>query len=270
MKTIRIVCLVLFVLASHYCVNKSFAELPSNEYKGKHFIVQYGDRVGLSWAQRVAREAERYYTRIAQQIGYARHKNFWTWDARVKIIVFNSQEEFLGTTGFPEWSKGVAVRDHSVFQSKAIVTYKQEENFLNGVLPHEITHLMLHDFMGGQNNVPVWFDEGVAQLNEDAKRIQANQIMRGLVKKGQFIPFNQLMRYDIRYETNPKRVALFYMQSITIIDFLITKYGSYKFAQLCREMREGKNFETALDHVYKFTVTSIKDLEKKWMADMYY
>ena len=139
-------------------------------------------------AKKVLRKAEEYYKKIGSQIGYARYSDFWTWDERVKIIMYHDQIEFMKETGHPNWLSGYSSRDEYLLHSKVIVTYKQEADFFTGFLPHEISHLILGDFLHPYR-VPLWFDEGVAQLQEINKSAMSNSMMKVLVRKGQHIPF---------------------------------------------------------------------------------
>lgn len=239
--------------------------LPEANVKGKHFIVYYDRPVGQSWARSVLREAERYYDKIASQIGYSRYQNFWTWELRVKIIIYANQERFIKETGISSWSTGVSIRDEKVFSSKAILTFKQEKDFLIGVLPHEVSHLMLQDFLEGSSSIPVWFDEGIAQAQEIQKKNKALPAMKVIVGNNQQIPFNAFLNHSIRFETDAAKVTIFYIQSLSIIEFMIQKYGNAKFGQLVLAMKDGKTFEQALKSVYIFTIDTVEDLEEKWL-----
>ncbi len=239
------------------------------QLKDKHFIVLYNFKEDTRAAETVLRRAEEYYSKIANQIGYSRYANFWTWDERVKIIIFPSQEAFMQTTGQPAWSRGYSNRDSRLFRSRTIITYRQESEFLEGVLPHEVGHLILKDFVGFNTTVPLWFEEGVAQLQESDKKLRADQSLRPVIKRGIHIPFNLLMAWDIRKETDSQKVSLFYLQSVSIVDFLLKRYGSGSFGNLCRGLKNGKGFEEALRAAYSSAFfKSIEELEKKWLSDM--
>ncbi|OGX24723.1 MAG: hypothetical protein A2787_01970 [Omnitrophica WOR_2 bacterium RIFCSPHIGHO2_01_FULL_48_9] len=235
------------------------------EIKDKHFVVYYGSAMSSEEAGRLLRQAEKYYDLIARQIGYARYSNFWTWEERVKIIIYDDQAAFMAKTGQPAWSKGYADRHPKLFESKMIVTYRQEQEFFNGLLPHEISHLILHDFLGPQTSVPLWFDEGVAQLQEAEKRAVADRLLQRLVLEKKQLPLPVLMELDIRREKNSTKVTLFYVQSLSVIDFLLTQYGSDAFARLCRQMRDGKSFAEALRLAYGHSFDSVQQLEDKWI-----
>ena len=149
-----------------------------------------------------------------------------------------------------------------------IVTFRQEDQFLDGLLPHEISHLILHDFVGFNRNIPIWFDEGVAELNESDKKNTAHQVMTKLIAQNQFIPLEVLMRWDIRRETDSKKVSVFYAQSVSVVDFLIHEYGSDAFSFLCRNLKDGKDMEEAIRVAYSGSLDSVAIVQEKWMRDM--
>ena len=256
---------VLFFLTTVELSTARSSELTWLEQKGKHFIIEYVSSDDSLWAGEVLNRAENYYESIGRQLGFARYDNFWTWDARTRIFIFPDQEMFIKETKQPAWSNGVALRDRVLVEKKAIVTFKQEDGFFNGVLPHEIAHLVLRDFVGVDKEIPQWFDEGMAQLQEDQKKSEARRLMKGLAKNGNFIPLPQLVTLNIRQEKDSQKAAIFYLESISILDFLIQEYGSDAFAQLCHEMKDGKNFEDALRASYSSVAGSLTELEEKWL-----
>ncbi len=237
------------------------------QIKGEHFVVYAANREREAIVRDVLRSAEEYYDKIARQIGYARYGNFWTWDERVKIIIFPDQLSFSVTTNQPVWSKGYAMRDSKLFESRVIVTFEQEENFLAGVLPHEIGHLILKDYVGFNRPIPLWFDEGVAQLQEKTDE-RAQRVLAYLAQKGDHIPFELLNRIDIRQETDGQKVGIFYAQSRLILEFLIKQYGQGAFQRLCHDLKDGRPFEEALKNAYSPSIDSMKTLEQKWVSYM--
>ena len=256
------VCFItfLFLLIN----NKAYSQL-EKQLKDKHFVVFYSPVVDETIARGVLRASERYYDRIANEIGYARYANFWTWEERVKVVIFSDHVSFAKTTGQPLWSKGYAQRESQIFKSRSIVTYPQEHDFMDGLLPHEISHLILLDFVGSKSRIPIWFDEGVAQLQEKNKKMLADQLMRKLVPSKQYIPLQILAQWDIRNENDPKKVMVFYAQSLSVVDFMIRNYGSHRFGNLCRGLKDGLSFEKALKSAYTSLFDSLLDLEEKWV-----
>ena len=269
---IFIIVLLLFILYISSAVFAACAEcsLAWKEKKGKHFIIQYSSDISSSWATRLLRNAENYYNKIASQIGYTRYKDFWTWDKRTKIIVYPDSKTFSDITGQPIWSRGGAVKGERLSHGRIIVTYKQEQGFLDGVLPHEISHLTLRDFIGPARNIPVWLDEGLAQLQEKDKVALADRIVCEALKQGYgHIPFSEFMNMDFRYEGMDKeRIRLFYAQSLSVVSFLIRHYGTDAFGRLCRGLRDGMDCVHALKKAYPMVFDSPDMLEAKWLGNL--
>lgn len=235
--------------------------------KGDHFVVYYYNKDHAATASNVLTKAEEYYDKVSYQIGYARYNDFWTWEDRAKIFIFPDRLSFVYTTGQKFWSKGYAVRDSKLFDSRAIVTFHQEETFINNLLPHEIAHLIVKDFIGFDRGLPVWFEEGVAQQQETKDAAQDEGIVF-LAKSGQHIPFDLFQSLDIRRETDELKVAVFYAQSRSIVEFLIKVYGQDAFQRLCVNLRDGMDFPVALTNAYAASIDSMTTLEKKWLGFM--
>lgn len=235
-----------------------------NFRKGAHFIVQYAKGISDGYAMETLREAERYYDTLTRQIGYSRYHKFWTWDQRVKIVLYADQKSYVKATGLPAWSRGGATQYHRQLRSRAIVSFHQEKDFHSKILPHEISHLLTADFFGSRKP-PLWFNEGIAQLHEQGKLSEARRLMSKAIRLGYVIPLKVLLKVDIRFQPEPSFVMLYYAQSVSIVDFLLTQYGSRRFQNLCRYMREGLTFEKALPKAYTSIIGSVKELEEKWL-----
>ncbi len=242
--------------ASSYTL-ESYASDVWKEIKGDHFIVKYV--TNETQAKDVAHKAEGYYRKVADDIGYGRYSEFWQWDKRVKIFIHPTKEAFQKTTGQPAWSDGMA----SYF-NKEIHTIEGTPDFLDSVLPHEITHLIFRDFVGMSPYVPLWMDEGVAQWEESSKRQLAKQMIKELIRKADVYSIERLTHTDIRRETDPTRVTVFYVQAISLVDFLIGKYGTSSFAAFCRDLRDGKTFEAALKSAYGQSFSTLEEMELRW------
>jgi len=247
-----------FLVAPAYC-----DQWP--QIKGKHFIINYQNPHDQSFAEKVLRTSEDYYNKIADHLGFRRYGDFWTWDNRAKILLYTDQKTLTKEMGLPDWSKGAAGRDSNRHRTRVIASFKQEEGFLEGILPHEISHLILDDYLNKGSAVHGWLGEGLAQLQEKGKLEDADRIIRYHVIQGQYIPFRAMIRHDIRGEDDPAKVVLFYAQSVSVIDFLIYKYGSNKFSLLCRNLKNGKSFEESLVNAYSSVFRSIDDFEAKWL-----
>ena len=232
------------------------------EEKGDHFIVYFMSDAAKP--RDILRKAEHSYLKVAHDLGYSRYSNFWQWDNRTKIYVHATKESFQQATGQPAWSDGMAS-----YLDKSIHTIEGTENFLDGILPHEITHLIFRDFVGLRSQVPLWLDEGVAQWEEEDKRALALQWMPSLARKAALYSVRQLTSTDIRHETDADKVHIFYLEAISIVDYLIGTYGSSRFTDFCRELRDGKSFEDSLHSAYAPMLKDLEQLETLWLDGLF-
>ncbi|MBL7155671.1 MAG: hypothetical protein ISS90_00835 [Candidatus Omnitrophica bacterium] len=226
--------------------------------KSEHFVVYYKE--DKNFAGETLRQAEKYYNKIASDLGYSRYDKFWQWENRVKIYIYPTREDFVESTGIErQWANGMAN-----YEKKEIISYKWSKGFTESLLPHELTHLIFRDFVGFTGKIPLWLDEGVAQWEEKA-RGHAIKIVKNLIKDGNYIPVRRLMAMDVRHEDNYELARNFYAQATTLVGYLIEEYGGIKFSLFCRQLRDGKSVDEALSFVYANSIRSVDELEKKWL-----
>ncbi len=249
------------------------------EMKAEHFIVYFN--TDETYARSILDASETYYRRIAQDLGYPRYNEFWTWDKRVKIYIYPDRDSFLKATRQPSWSQGMAD-----YKGKSIFAFTGNKEFIDAILPHEMAHLIFRDFVGFQGEVPLWLDEGVAQWAEESRRPFFKQYAKTLYRKDNLLALSDMMKLDIRTITDDFKVyarssktksnkpgvvflsgdnliSTYYAQSVSLVGFLIETYGSSAFADFCRQLRDGKKLEPALGSAYP-AIESIDDLEERW------
>ena len=267
MKIFFLFTFLFFVMTAHAKagIDSSFDPSGWLKFEGDHFVVLCASSDDADTAQDILNHAEDYYHDIADDIGYSRYQNFWTWDNRVKIIFFHDHESFVQQTGQPPWSNGFASLYSELFKSRIIVSYKGQPDFLEVILPHEITHLILHDFIGFDRPIPRFFDEGVAQLEQKDDSLSHHDIMARMIMAGKVIPLQDLLAYDLMaHKNDAMSVSIFYVESLYIVDFLVKTYGKDAFKEMCRHIRDGDSFEQALKSSYYPTIDSMQTLQEKW------
>lgn len=250
------------------------------EVVGDHFIIYYKGNEGFT--RDVSEKAEVYYGRIATDLGYPRYSEFWTWDKRVKIYIYPDHEAFIKATGQPQWSQGLAD-----YRKKEIISYAWSKGFLEALLPHEMAHLIFRDFVGFKGEIPRWLDEGVAQWAEEANRQQIKMAARDSYEKDVLLSIQDMMKLDLERVGKADRIYIrssrtktgepavlflsadqlistYYLQSVSLVGFLIEVFGSYSFADFCRQLRDGKGLEEALRFAYPTKIRDLEGLEKIW------
>ena len=265
------------------------------EQKSEHFILYHESLRGSSdlaeqreakrlFLKSVLEKAEEYYQAIAADLGYPRYSEFWTWDKRVRIYIYPTRQQFLRETQQPQWSHGMAD-----YTRKAVFSYILSENFMHSILPHEIAHLVFRDFVGFKGEIPLWLDEGVAQWEERTDKSAIKGQIAGLYANDALLSIDDMMNLDIRAikindriyirmvptSKNTKTVLFldarhlvdtYYLQSASLVGFLIERFGSKEFAHFCRQLRDGKSVEQALIDTYPAHIRGLDDFERQWRA----
>lgn len=252
---IPLICIFLVAKLCLPCI--ALADVEWKEIKGDHFIIYFVEN--KKFAKEVLRHAEKYYKKIASELGYARYSDFWKWDKRVKIYIYKDRTSFFKEIRPPEWSEGLAD-----YKNKTIISYAWSKGFLEALLPHEMTHLIFRDYVGFKGEIPIWLDEGVAQWQEPAKRAIVKSAMLDLFDKGKVIPLSRLMELDIRKEEDKELVRTYYIEAVSLVGFLIEEYGSKRFIAFCRQLRDGKSMDEALRFSYPTSIRSLDELEEEW------
>ena len=257
----RILLVIIFLLASFCPIEASAASWQM--LKGEHFIVYF--LKDTRWAKEILNKAEDYYNKIADDLGYTRYSEFWAWDNRVKIYIYPDRDSYISyvdANDYAKWSSGMVK-----YEEKEIISYAQSEEFLRSTLPHEITHLIFRDYVG-ERNIPVWIDEGVAQWEEEWKREFVKRKMKKLLEAHEPIDMGRMMMLQIGLVDNEAIVELYYVQAISLVDFLITEHGGKNFIFFCRYLRDGKDLNEALKFTYPTSIRSVDILMEKWLEYM--
>lgn len=279
----RLATKIVFALSLFVCVSfATRADSPREwrELSSDHFRIYFTSNE--DFAKEVASNAEHYYRKIAVDLGYPRYSEFWTWEKRVKIYIYPDHPVFLKATNQPQWSQGMAD-----YKKKEIISYTWGTGFVESLLPHEMAHLIFRDFVGFKGQIPVWLDEGVAQWAEEIKRQHIKSLVRNLYDKDSLLSLADMMRLDIReireldkvymratrtkdgesgvlFISGDNLINTYYLQSVSLVGFLIERYGSESFAEFCRQLRDGKTFDEALRFSYPVHLRNLDDLESKW------
>jgi len=254
-----IVFVLLLFSVSGYC---SDGEPGFSVKKSEHFIIKY--KVDNQFADNVIKRAEEYYHSIEKDLGLDRFSGFWTWENRCLIIIYGSRDEFREQSGLPEWSGGGV--DYS---KRVMYTFPWSDKFVDVLLPHELTHIVFREYVKGNNTIPLWLDEGIAQYQERKNVIETEKSLRRAVHNNGYMPLREFNHvYYIGNEHDTVIVKMFYAQSESIVRFMIKEYGRERFANFVRQLKLGKTVEQALRFSYPLGIDSLDNLENKWLEYM--
>lgn len=230
--------------------------------KSTHFIIYYRHSAEQYFLQQLIENAEKYYDDIADHLGFTRYQ-FWTWDNRAKIYLYDDAKDYLKSTGQPDWSSGCA----QVAQ-KTIYTFPFAKGFFESILPHELSHIIFREFVGFDNkSIPLWLDEGVATYEGNVRLPTANTVVITALKEGRFIELGQLAKLDPQQINGKEAAELFYAESVSVIYYLLEEFGRDYFVLFCQNLRDKQDFDRALSSSYPFS--NLEELGRAWKESLH-
>ena len=222
--------------------------------KSTHFNIFYKN-APEDELNELIQKAEECYDSIAYELGFNRF-NFWTWDNRAKIYLFDNQQDYKKATQSFNWSAGQVM-----VSGKLIQSYVGAPGFLQNVLSHELAHIIFMEMVGFNNPaVPLWLQEGVATYQEkDIYSIRGD--LADKIRQGNYLDLNALGRFQIK-GSGEEKVGLFYMESYSLVNYLIAGFGKEAFVTFCQNLRDSRNLMLALTRTYSFK--NLNDFQESW------
>jgi hypothetical protein len=215
--------------------------------RSARFVVEAPD---AKTAAAVARAAERQLKKLSLQ-WLGRELPDWPEPCPVRVT--------LGSRGS---------RGHTTFVfDEGRVTRQEMEvegtlaRILDGVLPHELTHLMLAHHFG--RPVPRWADEGGATLSEgeeEAARYR-DQMRQLLAAPARCIPLRDL--FELAHY--PRDLFAFYGSGSSVSRFLVDRKGRKTFLAFVAAGMAG-DWDGAVRRFYRFD--TVEDLERAWLGSL--
>jgi hypothetical protein len=187
-------------------------------------------------------------------------KELGDWSERCDVYVHPSGDAFSRATGAPATAPGFSTIE---LDGRRVVRLRidlrgDDPNLLAGVLPHEVTHVIL--VCQFRRLVPRWADEGMAVLSEPADRVDLH--LRNLPRHrddGKLFGVAELMRLEDYPEA--RRVGPFYAQSVSLVAYLCKKRSPATFARFLADALAGDWAEALRRH---FGYASFRELQRDW------
>ena len=182
----------------------------------------------------------------------------------IRLILVRSSEDFQkmqpGGHFAPFWAAGLTYPALGLIYLRQSGSQGQPVD-VEKTLDHELSHALFHAAVG-ENEVPRWFDEGLAQWQ--ARELDIERIVRlsGAVFTGRLIALDKLEEH---FPSHVADVHLAYDESYEFINFLVGEYGPARFAVLIKTLARGLRIEAALLQTYG---KRLDELENDWHASL--
>ncbi len=250
MKKIFLFLAILFFPLGGICAEVDSALWQTE--KSQHFIIYY-QQDSTGFVKELVNRAENYYNSIVDELGFRRF-DFWSWENRAKIYLYQDNASYIKDTQRAAWS-GAMVS----IKTRTIKTYIGQSIFFDSILPHEMTHIIFREFIGGRNDLPLWLDEGIASSQEKSNLASRMTTAKDIINQNNYLKFDNLFVVKDYILIVPN---IFYAESASIIVFLIREYGNEKFLDFCRRLRDKEPWKQALLETYRFS--NFEEMEGAW------
>jgi hypothetical protein len=210
-----------------------------------HFI--FHTETGFSVSQ-LAVCAEWSYAGIKRDLGIVQD----SFERKCHVYVFLDEQawrSFVGAGKMEPWTGGWCTGRELFFWSRP--NFK----FQGTTLPHEMTHLVLHRFVGG--DIPLWLNEGFAEF-EGIRLYRAYMKLRNYslnnvrdhLDREQYISLNDLTG-AVDYPKTKNEVVAFYVESQRLVNFLYYQHGGTgPLLRFIKLQSEGARFDSAWHEIY--------------------
>ncbi len=180
-------------------------------------------------------------------------------ERKIKVFVYADNEEYQSAVLFAQkWSGGRAYTQYN------IIIYGISSDQLEWgkrTLAHEITHIFVEETKFGPfGDVPTWLNEGLAEYSEGEMTEYYQSILEDAIINNEL---HSVKSISSSFPADPDMATLAYVQSSSLVSYLLDIYGWEKMRELLEVFKEGSTYDSGLNQVYSF---DINGLEEEWLT----
>ncbi|MGA1842033.1 MAG: peptidase MA family metallohydrolase [bacterium] len=221
----------------------------------QHFVLYYQQKDHLL-TDYIMESAEKDYKRIIHHIGI---------DPGIKASVYIAPDRASYQALQPrgkkthEWSIGVFYPNQNLILLLSPKAQKATHPDLQQIMAHELTHFILHTVTREKGiDLPIWLHEGLAMYEAKQWNWHYRRIMAETALTRSFLPLSSLTN---GFPPEKRLADRAYAQSISLIAYIINKYGADYLNKLIRNLVEGSQTPEAFFYVFGIT---LEGFEKNW------
>lgn len=209
---------------------------------GEHFVVR-ADNAPL--ARLIVKRAEQSLRRICGLLlgGQA-------WPHKVDVYVWADREQFRRhAQDAPDYSGGnfsIRYGPEGITRRIDLTQLDSQGRFdvvmLERVLPHELSHLVLHEFFG-ESHCPLFLDEGLAMLAESEPDDNRLMLAGTALTARRHMPLPQLF---LATREDLDAPAVFYAQAFSFVEYLHGRMTPKQFRRFLENVKSGSTTAEAL------------------------
>jgi hypothetical protein len=228
-----------------------------NTYDGGwiHFIYHPSSRERV---QALIAQADAVRHELTERLGFPALSS-----VRVEVARTTGEMATFAPAGapYPDYAEGVAYSEIGLILLSLTPLHAGAEQNLGEVFRHELTHVALHDALGG-HEVPRWFNEGFAVFASGESSYGRMPTLLMANVGGSLIPLRDIERV---FPDNESQAKVAYAEAVDVVRFLVRREDVHRFHALIQRLREGETFERAVFVSYG---VELNTLELEWRDDV--
>ncbi len=241
--------------------DSTFAEIAAKQkwkvLETENFLIYYRNN---DFAKEAAKIIEMVFRRTVADLDL---KNVRWKTKKCKIFLFDDNDtwsKFKKLSRFHgEWAAAFASpTSREIFGNAA-----EGKRLLHRTLPHELTHLIHHEYAGERTAIPIWLSEGLAMHQQFDSKLAYYLNVHSAIYANQHLSLELLLSYT-NYPSAGK-IGYFYAESLTFVEFIIKTYGRDAFAKINRDVKHGKGKDMDLKRIAKrYLKEDPQAVDRKW------
>jgi hypothetical protein len=216
-----------------------------------------------SQADQVAKHCEHLRAALAQAHGLKPATN---WNPKCEVFLFVNKHKYgavVGRQAMETLGSSLVTPETGSVTSRRIDLRTDVPNYLEEVLPHELTHVLIADQFR-DCPPPLWYDEGLALLaDSQSKQVLHQRDLRIGVNRGATFSLTALL--TTKSYPSADRVGVFYGQCASVTRYLCQAGPPEKVHDFARRSEQvGVNL--ALKEAYG--INGVAELEPLWRKSL--
>jgi tetratricopeptide (TPR) repeat protein len=187
--------------------------------------------------------------------------DFAYWPKRKVVVLIYSADNFRKLRQeTPEWVAGQ-------FDGKIRVPLPSaglEPATVRQILFHEYAHALISDLSSGQ--CPLWLNEGLAEYEGRRQAPGTLAHLRRAREQERLVPLQELSGH-FSPSLTAEEVALAYEQSYSIVAYLASRYGFWRFKRLLKAVGEGRGWEDAFAEEFRAKLPRLERQWREWLPE---
>lgn len=168
----------------------------------------------------------------------------------LRIVSYNNYRHM--STALPFRSQAVREQLQTqgmAFDSVRVLLVHAFDATVKGTVSHEFTHLLVTEAAGrARSQVPAWLSEGLAEYGN----IDRTDNYEAALRYGIYTRRLKPLWFQRSFTGSPNDIIIAYGQGQSVVNFLISRFGPDKMAELFRVLQKTLDIDEALEQVYGF------------------